>query len=79
MERALTSNGHPERLALPPSHGVANLAFFFDYSSPWSFIAMKRLKDVVTSVDPVTVKIEWIPILVGALFKEIGTPMVSSN
>ena len=77
MERELTSNGHPERLALPPSRGAADVTFFFDYSSPWSFIAMKRLRDVITSVHPVTVKIEWIPILVGALFKQIGTPMVS--
>lgn len=38
---------------------------------------MERLKDVVTSVFPITVKIEWVPILVGALFKEIGTPVVS--
>ena len=77
VERELTSTGNPERLALPPCQGVANLTFFFDYSSPWSFLAMERLKDTVSSVFPVNVKIEWVPILLGALFKEIGTPMVS--
>ena len=38
---------------------------------------MERLEDVVASVLPVSVRIEWVPILLGALFKEIGTPMVS--
>ena len=38
---------------------------------------MERLKGIVSSVLPVMVKIEWVPILLGALFREIGSPMVS--
>ena len=76
VERALGLNSHPERITLPPKKGAACLTFFFDISSPWSFLAMERLNNIVSSVLPVAVKIEWVPILVGALFKEIGTPVV---
>ena len=37
---------------------------------------MERLKGVIASVAPVSVKLECVPILLGALFKELGTPMV---
>lgn len=79
VERALGLDSHPERIVSPPNQGAAKLTFFFDFSSPWSFLAMERLKDIVASVSPVTVNIEWVPILLGALFKDIGTPMVSAK
>ena len=60
----------------PPKSGSALLSFFFDYSSPWSYLACMRLNSVLQRVRPVQVKVEWVPILLGALFKEIGTPMV---
>ena len=37
---------------------------------------MERLPDMIKSVSPVTVNIEWVPILLGGLFKDIGSPMV---
>lgn len=77
VERTLGLDSDPERIAPTPSHGSSHLSFFFDYASPWSFLAMERMKDLLCSVQPVNVKIEWIPILLGALFKEIGTPMVA--
>lgn len=40
---------------------------------------MERLQEILLSVFPVTVKIEFVPILLGALFKETGTPMVSNT
>ena len=76
VERALGLDSHPERLVSPPKQGTAILTIYFDFSSPWSFLAVERLKDVVASVSPISVKIEWVPILLGALFKGIGTPMV---
>ena len=79
VERALGLDSHPERLQPPPSQGTRKLTFFFDYSSPWSYIAMERLQGVLDSVRPVQVTVEWVPILLGALFKEIGTPNVSSK
>lgn len=79
VERALGLDSHPERLISCVNPGTAELSFFFDYSSPWSYVAMERLESMVSSVLPVTVKIEWVPILLGALFKKIGTPMVGSR
>ena len=68
----------PERLVQPPSQpSSAHLTFFFDYSSPWSYLASERIERVVRSVSPVQVSVEWVPIVVGALFKKIGTPVVS--
>ena len=37
---------------------------------------MERLEEMIASVAPITVKVELVPILLGGLFKEIGTPMV---
>ena len=77
VERALGFDSHPERIVAPPKQGAASLTFFFDFSSPWSFLAMERLGAVIASVSPVAVKLELVPILLGALFKELGTPSVS--
>lgn len=71
-----TADAGPERLMEPLGPGSADLTFFFDYSSPWSFLACRRLDSVLQSVRPIQVNIEWVPILLGALFKEIGTPVV---
>ena len=79
MERSLgISDAAPERLVPAPSQpSPANLTFFFDYASPWSYLAAHRMDELLRSVAPVSVSIEWVPVLVGALFKKIGTPVVS--
>ena len=79
VERALGMVGaEPERLVTAPTENrAAKLTFYFDYSSPWSFIGYMRLENMLASVAPVNVNVEWVPILLGALFKQIGTPMVS--
>ena len=81
VERALgCHDAEPERLVLPPSQPCsASLTFFFDYASPWSYLACERMDQVIQSVSPVQVTVEWVPILVGALFKKIGTPVVSER
>lgn len=76
VERALGIDAHPERLMLPPASGSATLTFFFDYSSPWSFLGFERLEELLQDVGPIKVRIEWVPILLGALFKQLGTPNV---
>lgn len=80
VERALgVTTAEPERLFHPPKGGnsSSHLSFYFDYASPWSFLGCMRLQRMVDSVKPVNVVIEWVPILLGALFKHIGTPLVS--
>jgi 2-hydroxychromene-2-carboxylate isomerase len=80
VERALgRKEAGPERLATPPPTGAAKLSFYFDYSSPWAYIGFMRLCSLVRSVAPVKVNIEYVPILLGALFKEIGTAMVPAT
>lgn len=77
VERALgLSSSAPERLMPAPSHGAATLTLFFDFSSPWSYLAVARLPELLRDVSPMQVTVEWIPVLVGALFKAIGTPQV---
>ena len=77
VERALGLHGaEPERLMYPQTAGTARLTFFFDYSSPWANVGCMRLQRVLEGVAPVRVEVEWVPILLGALFKQIGTPIV---
>ena len=77
VERALGLPSHPERLQSPPPHGARKLTVFMDYSSQWTYVGIERLPEVLDSVRPVQVSVEYVPILLGALFKEIGTPNVS--
>ena len=81
IERCLgVVDAKPERLVVASSShpsSVAKLTLFFDYASPWSYLAVQRMEELVKAVSPVTVTVEWVPILVGALFKKIGTPIVS--
>eukprot|EP00731_Ephydatia_muelleri_P032388 Em0023g895a len=79
VERALgVRTAEPERLLHPPkdSNLSSHLSFYFDYSSPWSFLGCMKLQAMIDSVKPVNVVIEWVPILLGALFRQIGTPLV---
>lgn len=55
-------------LAIPPA-----LDFWFDYSSPFAYLGSTQI-DAVASAAGATAR--WRPMLLGALFKEIGTPDV---
>jgi 2-hydroxychromene-2-carboxylate isomerase len=59
-----------------PSHpdGVPReVTFYYDFSSPYSYLAATQI-DAVAASQGATVK--WRPFLLGALFKQIGTPQV---
>lgn len=82
VEKSLgVGDAAPERLVHTPSSqpSSAKLTFFFDYASPWSYLAAHRMDELLRSVAPVSVSVEWVPVLVGALFKKIGTPVVSKR
>jgi 2-hydroxychromene-2-carboxylate isomerase len=49
------------------------IRFFHDFSSPFSYLAATQIERVAALHD---VEIEWRPILLGGLFREIGTPDV---
>lgn len=65
VEAAL--GGQPERPALAPT---APVEFYFDYSSPFAYLAIMRAE---AELGP---GLSWRPILLGGLFRSIGTPDV---
>jgi 2-hydroxychromene-2-carboxylate isomerase len=48
---------------------VATLEFFFDCSSPWTYLAFTRIHDVAARTGA---KIVWRPILVGGVFNAVN-------
>ena len=56
VERALGRvEAAPERLLFPPSHGAGKLSFYFDFSSPWSYVGFMRLTSLAANVAPLQV------------------------
>ena len=68
-----------QRLGLPPVTGRSadgvprKLTFFHDFSSPFSYLASTQVKRVSQERGA---SLEYVPFLLGALFKQIGTPVV---
>ena len=51
-----------------------NVEFYYDFSSPYTYIASKRIEEIVLGNGAT---LEWKPFLLGGLFNEIGsTPAV---
>lgn len=48
---------------------MATLEFFFDCSSPWTYLAFSRIEALVARMGA---RIEWRPILVGGIFNEVN-------
>lgn len=65
----------PRCLRTPPSKRVRSITFYFDVSSPWAYLAFTQIPRL-RKVQGEALKIIYKPILVGALFRAIGTPMV---
>lgn len=60
----------------PPEHLVrssATLSFYFDFSSPYAYLASTQVRALAARTGATLV---YRPILLGALFKSIGTPNV---
>jgi 2-hydroxychromene-2-carboxylate isomerase len=72
VERAVTG-----KLPEAPSFGLAKpgttLDFFFDTSSPFAYLASTQVEAIARRTGA---RLVWKPFLLGALFKEIGTPNV---
>jgi 2-hydroxychromene-2-carboxylate isomerase len=67
VERALGGAG-----ALPeaPRGPLSPVDFYFDYSSPYAYLASERVEAVLGDAA------RWRPMLLGGLFKQLGTPSV---
>jgi 2-hydroxychromene-2-carboxylate isomerase len=48
---------------------VAKLEFFFDCSSPWTYLAFTRIQAIIARTNAETI---WKPILVGGVFNEVN-------
>ena len=70
VERAITGRHTPESPALPRG---GSLRFFHDFSSPFSYLASTQIARIAARHGA---QVEWMPILLGGLFRSIGTPDV---
>lgn len=54
------------------------IGFYFDYASPFAYLGSTQLAAIAerAAADGVPVRFELRPVLLGAIFKTIGTPMV---
>lgn len=55
---------------------MKQVEFFFDCSSPWSYLAFDQMEQIATHD---TVQIIWIPILVGGIFNTVNTSVYESR
>jgi 2-hydroxychromene-2-carboxylate isomerase len=62
------------KLRLPMERPVANLEFFFDCSSPWTYLAFTRIHAVLERTAAAVV---WRPILVGGVFNTVNQDVYS--
>jgi len=65
--------GHPLLLEPVRKLSGAKLTFYHDFSSPWSFLGSTQVRRLAESHGAT---LEYKPILLGALFRNIGTPNV---
>jgi len=59
------------RFFTKPNSQKPHLKFFYDFSSPWSYIGSTQVERIAKETNA---ELEYVPILLGALFREIGTP-----
>jgi 2-hydroxychromene-2-carboxylate isomerase len=71
VERALGLETHAP--APPPAPHPARLEFCYDFSSPFAYLASTQVERVAREAGA---ELVWRPFLLGALFREIGTPNV---
>jgi 2-hydroxychromene-2-carboxylate isomerase len=72
VERALT--GHAPECAAPRAAAPgARVTLFHDFASPFAYLAATQAERIL---GPTGAELVWRPILLGALFRDIGTPDV---
>lgn len=72
VERALTGN-MPDAPAPRTSEAGVEVEFFFDFSSPFAYLAATQIEALAKRHEA---RVVYRPFLLGALFKSIGTPNV---
>ena len=55
---------------------MKKLEFFFDYSSPWTYLAFSRIEDIASRHNA---ELVWRPILVGGVFNAVNQAVYESR
>jgi 2-hydroxychromene-2-carboxylate isomerase len=55
---------------------MKKVEFFFDCSSPWTYLAFHRLQDIIKET---RVNVYWRPILVGGVFNEVNQDVYNNR
>lgn len=58
---------------LPKTESPLPITFFHDFASPFSYLASTEIERLAAEEGTT---VEWVPFLLGALFRSIGTPLV---
>lgn len=67
LENMLGGKTHLDRLVEAPSKRLHPVTFFFDFSSPYTYIASARVERLFGAEH-----IKFVPVLLGAIFKAVG-------
>ncbi|KAJ3327229.1 hypothetical protein HDU93_002073, partial [Gonapodya sp. JEL0774] len=62
------------RIRQGPLENKRKLTFWFDFSSPWTYLGWTQLRRIVDEMGP-NLELELVPTLLGIVFREIGTPV----
>jgi len=76
VEKSLSNGKIPEQLRLFRMKPIKRqkLTFYYDFSSPWAYLASTQVEKLAKSCNA---ELEFVPILLGALFKEFQHYLLS--
>jgi 2-hydroxychromene-2-carboxylate isomerase len=63
---------HVPRALAAPERCPRTVEFFYDYASPWTFLAAMQIRRVFQEAGVVGQQLKLTPVLLGALFKRVG-------
>jgi 2-hydroxychromene-2-carboxylate isomerase len=69
---------NPPRVFRAQTHMHRKVNFYFDFSSPWTYLGWTQHLNAIKELENVTVDWTYTPLVLGIVFKEIGTPIVPS-
>lgn len=79
-EASPEADADSETAKIETAHAAAEVAnearrvtFFYDFASPFAYLASTQIEGLAARCGAV---VDWVPILLGGLFRSIGTPMV---
>lgn len=74
--RLQPANKPADQTADGPSAALRTVHFFYDFSSPFAYLASTQIERIAASANA---RLRWRPMLLGAVFRDLGTPNVPLN